>query len=41
MKGLERCVAYFREVGLPAFKKEFGPYLDRMAIGLVGDGSDC
>ena len=41
MKGLELCERYFREEGQPALEREFGPLLDRMAIGLVGDGSEC
>jgi hypothetical protein len=41
MKGLELCERYFREEGQPVLEREFGPLLNRMAIGLVGDGSEC
>jgi hypothetical protein len=41
MKGLELSKAFFNEVGLPMIEKEFRQYMDRIAIGLVGDGSDC
>jgi len=41
MKGLELCESYFREVGRPVLEREFGALFNRMAIGLVGDGSEC
>ena len=41
MKGLELCERYFREEGQPVLEREFGQLLNRMAIGLVGDGSEC
>jgi hypothetical protein len=41
MKGLELCESYFREEGLPVLKRECSNFFDRMAIGLVGDGSEC
>jgi hypothetical protein len=41
MKGLELAERYFEEVGFPMLKREFSPYLDRLAAGLVGDGSEC
>lgn len=41
MKGLDLCERYFEEVGLPMLRREFGPCVDRLAAGLVGDGSDC
>jgi hypothetical protein len=41
MKGLELCERYFREEGQPVLEREFGQLLSRMAIGLVGDGSEC
>jgi len=41
MKGLELCESYFREVGLPVLERECGQVLERMATGLVGDGSEC
>lgn len=41
MKGLELCERYFRQEGRPVLEREFGPLFQRMAIGLVGDGSEC
>lgn len=41
MKGLELCEQYFREQGLPLFNRDFPSLVNRMAVGLVGDGSDC
>jgi len=41
MKGLELCESYFREEGLPVLQRECKEILNRMAIGLVGDGSEC
>jgi hypothetical protein len=41
MKGLELCENYFREEGLSLFNRDFSFLIDRMAVGLVGDGSDC
>jgi hypothetical protein len=41
MKGLELCERYFREEGQPVLEREFGRLFNRMAIGLVGDGSEC
>jgi len=41
MNGLELCESYFQEEGLPVLKRERNELLNRMAIGLVGDGSEC
>jgi len=41
MKGLELCESYFQEVALPVLERECKGVLHRMAIGLVGDGSEC
>jgi len=41
MKGLELCERYFTEVGAPMIAAKFGDYQDRIAAGLVGDGSEC
>ena len=41
MKGLELSQRFFEAHGLPLLHQEFGDYVDRMAVGLVGDGSDC
>jgi hypothetical protein len=40
MKGLELCRRYFHEVGLPAIRRHFPEWLERMACGLIGPGSD-
>lgn len=41
MKGLELAERYFEKVGFPMLKRDFGPWLERIAAGLVGDGSEC
>lgn len=41
MKGLELARRYWREVGLPAFKSACPQLLERAAVGLVGEGSEC
>lgn len=41
MKGLELAERYFHEVGEPVFRQHFGESYERMAFGLVGDGSEC
>ena len=41
MKGLELSVDYFNAFGLPLIREKFGEYADRIAAGLVGDGSEC
>ena len=41
MKGLELSQRFFESHGLPLLQQEFGRYADRIAVGLVGDGSDC
>lgn len=41
MKGLELSESYFRSLGFPMLKRNFGDHLDRLAVGLVGDGSEC
>ena len=41
MKGLEICRAYYEEYGRPMLEKAFPEYLDKIAVGLVGEGSDC
>ena len=40
MKGLELSEKYFNEVGLPMLQERFGEYLPRIAVGLVGEGSE-
>ncbi len=41
MKGLEIAEQYFRRCGEPMIEQRFGDYKDRIAAGLVGDGSEC
>lgn len=41
MKGLELSYKYFKEVGRPVLQQHFGEYIDKMAFGLVGEGSEC
>lgn len=41
MKGIELSRAYFEEYGRPMLQNGFGEYIDRIAVGLVGRGSEC
>ncbi|MFC2025291.1 hypothetical protein ACFLTG_02645, partial [Chloroflexota bacterium] len=41
MKGLELCESYFFEVGTPLIAEKFPAHKDKIAAGLVGDGSEC
>jgi len=41
MSGLALSRAYYEEYGRPMLEKNFPDYLDRIAVGLVGEGSDC
>lgn len=41
MNGMELARAYWAEVGLPAFERALPEILDRVAVGLVGEGSEC
>lgn len=41
MKGLELSRRYWEEVGRPAFEVAFPEVLERAAVGLVGEGSEC
>ena len=41
MNGLQLAEAYFRDVGAPQIGERFGSYVDRIAFGLVGPGSEC
>ncbi len=41
MKGLDLCRAYYETYGRPMLEKYFPEYLDRIAVGLAGEGSDC
>lgn len=41
MKGLELAEAYYREIGRPMIHERFAACEERLAIGLVGPGSEC
>jgi hypothetical protein len=41
MNGLELCRRYFEECGGPTLRREFPEIMDRAAVGLVGEGSEC
>ncbi|MDE6023832.1 MAG: DUF4125 family protein [Lachnospiraceae bacterium] len=38
---MQRCRAFYREQGVPMIQRLFSQYEDRIAVGLVGEGSDC
>lgn len=40
-QGLLMCKEFFYEFGLPMIEEKFPNYLDKMAMGLVGQGSEC
>lgn len=39
--GLYLCHAYYETYGKPMIQKDFPEYEDKIAVGLVGEGSDC
>ncbi len=41
MKGLELCRKYYEVYGKPMLEEQFPDYVDKIAVGLVGEGSDC
>lgn len=41
MKGLELSEAYYYDVCLPMINQKFHHMSDRIAVGLVGEGSEC
>lgn len=38
---LERCKSFYEMYGAPMIHQQFGEYEKRIAVGLVGEGSDC
>ncbi len=40
-KGMELCREYYETYGRPMIAQKFSEYESRIAIGLVGEGSDC
>lgn len=41
LKGLQIAKRYYETYGLPMLKEKYSKYMDRMAVGLVGEGSEC
>ena len=41
MNGLRLAETYYRDVGAPMIGERFGSFVDRIAVGLVGPGSEC
>ena len=41
MQGIELCRAYYEAFGKPMLEEQFADKLHRIAIGLVGEGSEC
>ena len=41
VSGLALCREYYEEVCKPMLEQEFPEYVDQIAVGLVGEGSDC
>ncbi len=41
VRGLDLCREYYETLGKPMLESLFPDYLDRIAVGLVGEGSDC
>ena len=41
MSGLELCKNYFETYGKPMLYQQFSKYLDKITVGLLGEGSDC
>ena len=41
MKGLEETRAFYEEYGRPMLREQFPEYESRIAVGLVGRGSEC
>ncbi|MCM1295274.1 MAG: DUF4125 family protein [Muribaculaceae bacterium] len=38
---MQRCRTFYREQGVPMIQRLFPQYEERIAVGLVGEGSDC
>ncbi len=41
MTHMERCRDFYEQFGVPMIKAKFPDYKDRIAVGLVGEGSEC
>ena len=41
LSGLELCRRYYETYGKPMLEEKFPEYVEQIAVGLVGEGSDC
>lgn len=41
MQNLKRCREFYERYGAPMLHERFGEYENRIAVGMVGEGSDC
>ena len=41
LSGLDLSMQFYEEYGKPMLKEKFPDYIDRIAVGLVGEGSEC
>lgn len=41
MQNLKRCREFYEKHGAPMLHERFGEYENRIAVGMVGEGSDC
>ena len=41
MQGIDLAKEFYEEYGKPMLQREFPEYIDRIAVGLVGHGSEC
>ena len=41
LKGMDIARRYYEEYGKPMLEEKFPEYVDRVAAGLVGEGSEC
>ncbi|MDE7250334.1 MAG: DUF4125 domain-containing protein, partial [Lachnospiraceae bacterium] len=41
VNGMELCEAFYREYGIPMIRENFPQYEKMIAVGLVGEGSEC
>lgn len=41
MTHMERCRDFYEQFGVPMIKAKFPDYKERIAVGLVGEGSEC
>lgn len=40
-KGMDLCEDFYKEYGIPMIQNSFGEYEGAIAVGLVGEGSEC